>query len=155
MLYQVKNKLVFKAIDFSILLLLNATYYAAGMLLLDEIESGKYQGLFTLSVGIVNLALAWYFFRRQNTDKNFLYLLIGLTLTFLSLTIPIQLEGHAITMFWSAEFVLLFWLYQRSQDTDISIRFFTGCCFGCRQPFYGLGAGSERKSTSGINIYGY
>ncbi|HEY0732715.1 MAG TPA: DUF2339 domain-containing protein, partial [Chitinophagaceae bacterium] len=115
MLYQVKNKLVFKAIDFSILLLLNATYYAAGMLLLDEIESGKYQGLFTLSVGVVNLALAWYFFRRQNTDKNFLYLLIGLTLTFLSLTIPIQLEGHAITMFWSAEFVLLFWLYQRSR----------------------------------------
>ena len=115
MLYQVKNKLVFKAIDFSILLLLNATYYAAGMLLLDEIESGKYQGLFTLSVGVVNLALAWYFFRRQNTDRNFLYLLIGLTLTFLSLTIPIQLEGHAITMFWSAEFVLLFWLYQRSR----------------------------------------
>ena len=115
MLYQVKNKLVFKPLDFSILLLLNAAYYAAGMILLSEVENGKYQGLFTLAVGVINLSFAWYFFHRQNTDKNFLYLLIGLTLTFLSLTVPVQLEGHTITMFWSAEFVLLFWLYQKSR----------------------------------------
>jgi uncharacterized membrane protein len=43
-----------------------------------------------------------------------LYLLIGLTLTFVSLAVPIQLHGHTITLFWSAEFVLLYWLHQRS-----------------------------------------
>jgi uncharacterized membrane protein len=114
-IYQLKNRQAFKVFDFSILLLLNASYFAAGLFILNEVENGRYHGLFTLSAGIINLALAWYFFKRQNADRNFLYLLIGLTLTFLSLTIPVQLHGHAITLFWSAEFVLLFWLYQRSR----------------------------------------
>jgi uncharacterized membrane protein len=114
-IYQLKNRQPFKVFDFSILLLLNASYFVAGLILLNEVEHGRYQGLFTLSTGIINLVLAWYFFKRQNADRNFLYLLIGLTLTFLSLTIPVQLHGHAITLFWSAEFVLLFWLYQRSR----------------------------------------
>ena len=115
MIYQVKQNMKFKAFDYSILLLLNACYYAAGIVLLAEIEDGQFQGLFTLCVGLINLSLAWFFFRREQTDKNLLYLLIGLTLTFISLAIPVQLKGHAITLFWSAEFVLLFWLYQRSR----------------------------------------
>ncbi len=115
MIYQIRHKTKFKAFDYSILLLLNASYYAAGLVLLAEINDGQFNGLFTLSVGLVNLVLAWYFFKREQTDKNLLYLLIGLTLTFLSLAIPVQLKGHAITLFWSAEFVLLFWLYQRSR----------------------------------------
>ena len=40
--------------------------------------------------------------------------MIGLTLSFISLAAPVQLHGHAITLFWSAEAVLLYWLYQRS-----------------------------------------
>ncbi len=115
MINQVKNKTAFKAFDFLILLLLNASYFAAGILLLNRVENGQYNGLFTLANGLINFALARYFFKREKTDKNLLYLLIGLALTFISLTIPVQLKGHVITLFWSAEFVLLFWLYQRSR----------------------------------------
>lgn len=115
MIYQVRKKEDFKAFDFSLLLFLNAGYFAIGMVLLSQVEGGRYHGLFTLFAGFVNLALAFYFFKRQNTYKNLLYLLIGLTLTYLSLSVPVQLEGHAITLFWSAEFVLLFWLWQRSR----------------------------------------
>ena len=115
MVYQVRTRAAFAALDYSVLLLLNGSFFAAGMLLLQQVDGGQWQGLFTLGVGLINLALAWYFFRREEKDKNLLYLLIGLTLTFLSLTIPVQLEGHAVTMFWSAEFVLLLWLYQRSR----------------------------------------
>jgi uncharacterized membrane protein len=115
MIYQVKQKQSFKVFDFFILLLLNASYFGAGMALTNEINGGRYQGIFTLATGILNFVLARYFFRREGTDRNLVYLLIGLTLTFLSLTIPIQLNGHAVTLFWSAEFVLLFWLYQRSR----------------------------------------
>ncbi len=113
--YQVKNKQNFQAFDYSLLLFLNASYFAAGMLLLDRVNEGQFQGLFTLGIGIINLALAWWFFHLKQQFKNLLYLLIGLTLTFISLTIPVQLQGHAITLFWSVEFVLLFWLYQRSR----------------------------------------
>ena len=35
--------------------------------------------------------------------QQYLYLLVGITLTFISLTAPIQLHGHYITLFWASE----------------------------------------------------
>ncbi|RYY89630.1 MAG: DUF2339 domain-containing protein [Chitinophagaceae bacterium] len=104
----------FQAGDLGLLLLLTAAYYAAGMTLLSHVENGRYQGLFTLLSGVTDLALAIWCFRRRGTDRKLLYVLIGLTLTFATLAVPVQLHGHAITLFWCAEFVLLYWLFQRS-----------------------------------------
>ena len=110
----IRTKRKFSGFDFASLLLINFAYYAAGIIALDYWNSGEFQGLFTASLGAINLILAFIFFRQRTADKNFVYLLIGLTLTFLSLAAPVQLEGNYITLFWSAETVLLFWLYQRS-----------------------------------------
>lgn len=112
--YQSRYKQPFRALDFALLLWLNASCFAAGLALLSHIEAGAFRGLFTLGIGLVNLVLAWIFFKRPQEQKNLLYLLIGLTLTFLTLTVPVQLHGHAITLFWTVEPVLLLWLYQRS-----------------------------------------
>jgi uncharacterized membrane protein len=112
---QLRYKMPFRAFDFSILLSINAAYFAAGMLLLHYANAGMYQGLFTISMGAINLFLAYLFFRREQTDQRLLFLLIGLTLTFVSLAVPVQLHGHSITIFWSAEAVLLLWLYQRAR----------------------------------------
>lgn len=114
MINQVRNQEPFKAFDFSILLFINAMYFAAGMVVLHYLSGGIYQGIFTVVMGVINMALAWYFYKRGGTERNLLFLLIGLTLTFLSLAIPVQLQGHTITLFWSAEFVLLYWLYRKS-----------------------------------------
>jgi uncharacterized membrane protein len=103
-----------KAFDFIILLSANLCFYGAGMYLIRESGVSQYEGLFTASLGIVNLILAFLFFRRSKADKKFIYLLIGITLTFISLAAPVQLRGHYITLFWSAEIVVLLWLYQRS-----------------------------------------
>jgi uncharacterized membrane protein len=113
--YQVKHKLPFRPFDYTLLLLLNGSYFAAGIYLLHQVNGGQFEGLFTASIGLVNFLLARYFFYRRQSYNVLLYVFIGLTLTFLSLTIPIQLHGHAITLFWSMEAVLLFWLYQRSR----------------------------------------
>jgi uncharacterized membrane protein len=115
MVYNIRRQHPFKAFDFFILLLINVTYYSAGMVLLTGWHSGAYKGLFTVAMGVINFALALYFFKKHKADKNLLYLLIGLTLTYLTLAAPVQLHGHSITLFWCAETVLLFWLFQRSQ----------------------------------------
>ncbi len=114
MVNQVKNKEHFNPFDFIILLVISSTYFGAGITMLHYWNAGTYQGLFTLALGLVNLALAWYVYKKGKADRNLLFLLIGITLTFITLTIPIQLHGHAITLFWSAEFVLLFWLSEYS-----------------------------------------
>lgn len=105
----------FRAFDFMLLLSTSALYYLAGMLILDQWHDGNFKGLFTGLVGLFNGALAVYFYRNKNTDRNFVSLLIGLTLSFLSLVAPVQFDGHNITLFWSAEMVLLYWLFTRSR----------------------------------------
>ncbi len=120
-LNNVRKKRAFGAFDFIAVFSINFLYFSAGMLILDELSAGKYQGLFTASLGAINLALAWYFYRRKQMDRNFIYLLIGLTITFISLAAPVQLKGNHITLFWAAESVVLFWLFQRSRITLIKI----------------------------------
>jgi uncharacterized membrane protein len=113
----VRENKKFIASDFTILLACNALYFSAGLYLLDAMDNQHLQGLFCAVLGFVNLVLSFLLFRNRKVDNNILYLLIGITLTFISLIAPIQLHGHAITLFWAAEAVLLYWLYQRSQIT--------------------------------------
>ncbi len=114
LIHNLRTQKPFKAFDFSLLLAITFSFYTEGMVILNHWNSGACQGIFTIALGFVNLCLAWYLYKSQKGDKNLLYLLIGLTLTFISLAAPVQLQGHTITMFWSAECVLLYWLHQRS-----------------------------------------
>jgi uncharacterized membrane protein len=66
-------------------------------------------------MGVFNLGATWFLFRKSKVDKNILYLLVGITLSFVSLTAPLQLHGHYITLFWASEAVLLYWLFIKSQ----------------------------------------
>jgi uncharacterized membrane protein len=112
-LLYVKKEVRLNFPDAALLILVNLGYYASGIFLLQH-RAPMYKGLFTASLGVVNLLLATTFYRRKNIDRNLIYLFIGATLTFISLTAPVQLQGHYITMFWAAEMVLLLWLYQKS-----------------------------------------
>jgi uncharacterized membrane protein len=114
-------KRTFNAFDFIVLLSTNFLYYAAGMVILQFWNNGDFKGLYTASLGAVNLLLAFLFYHKASVDKNFVFLLIGLTLTFISLAAPVQLNGNYITLFWSAEIVVLFWLYQRSRIALLKI----------------------------------
>ncbi len=116
---RLKNK--FTAFDFIIVLSTNFLYYAAGMIVLSYREGYDYKGSFTLSLGIVNLLLAIIFYRKKSVDRNFVSLLIGLALTFISLAVAIQFRGDHIVLFWAAEAVILYWLYQRSKINLLKI----------------------------------
>lgn len=110
----VKEGKAFIASDYSILLINTALYFAAGLYLLTDMHHEAYRGLFSAALGAINLVLSFVLFRNKKVDTNILYLLIGITLTFISLTAPIQLHGNNITLFWASEAVLLYWLFQRS-----------------------------------------
>ncbi|MFB9841741.1 DUF2339 domain-containing protein [Mucilaginibacter ginsenosidivorans] len=110
----IKENKAFVGSDFTILLVNTALYFGAGLYLLTIMQYGQYRGLFCAAIGGLNLLLSFILFRSKKADINILYLLIGITLTFLSLTAPIQLHGHFITLFWAAESALLYWLYTKS-----------------------------------------
>ncbi|OUL61310.1 DUF2339 domain-containing protein [Flavobacterium sp. AJR] len=95
-------------------------FYAAGMAILTDYHP-ELRGLFTTIIALLNLVYAWFLYKKFGLDKKAVYLLIGLTLTFVTLAIPIQFKGNYITLFWAAEAVLLLWLSQKSKI--VSYRF--------------------------------
>ncbi len=112
--HNIKEKNKFIASDFGILLANTALYFGVGIYFLHKINAEEYKGLFSASMGIFNLITTYFLFRKQKVDTNILFLLMGITLTFVSITAPLQLSGHNITMFWASEAVLLYWLYMQS-----------------------------------------
>lgn len=116
----IRTKGAFSAVELSILASNTFLFYAAGMGILSAFHP-ELKGLFTSVVALLNLVYAWILFKKFGMDKTAVYLLIGLTLTFATLAIPIQFHGHYITLFWAAEAVVLMWLGQKSGR--ISYRF--------------------------------
>lgn len=113
-LNNIRNKGVFSTLEFIILIANNFVFFGLGMGIIHNWGIGL-KGLFTLLLAVYNLIYASVLYRKFGLDKNAIYLLIGLTLTFATLTIPLQFEGNQITLFWAAEAVLLIWLSQKSK----------------------------------------
>jgi len=113
-LNNLRNKGTFSTIEYFILVANTFVFFGIGMLILNDLES-NFTGIFTLLLAIYNVLYASILYKKFGLDKNAIYLLIGLALTFVTLTIPIQFEGNYITLFWAAEAVLLFWLSQKAK----------------------------------------
>ncbi|MEN8927539.1 MAG: DUF2339 domain-containing protein [Flavobacteriales bacterium] len=113
-LNNLRNKGNFSTIEYVMLVVNTFFFFGIGMAILTHWDS-KLTGLFTLLLAIYNVIYAVILFRKFGLDKNAIYLLIGLALTFVTLTVPIQFSGNQITLFWAAEAVLLLWLSQKSK----------------------------------------
>ena len=117
----IREKKIFNAFDFMVVLSINFLFYIASMFILPSWSDGDYKGLFTASLGIFNLLLVLGFRQKKTIDPNFLALLTGLALTFISLAAPVQFKGNYVTLFWAAEAVILFWLFQRTRTVQLKI----------------------------------
>lgn len=119
-IHNIRNKGVFQPIELGIIVSNTFLYFLVGMVVLHTYKP-ELKGVFTLMLSLLNFAYAWILYKKFGLDKKGIYLLIGLTLTFLTLTIPIQFEGNYITLFWAAEAVVLLWLAHKSKVTAYAI----------------------------------
>jgi uncharacterized membrane protein len=116
----IRNKGVFSFIEYGILIVNTFFYFGIGLTILKDCDS-NFTGLFTLALAIYNVVFASVLYKKFGLDKNAIYVLIGLALTFVTLAIPIQFEGNQITLFWAAEVVLLFWLSLKTKISAFKI----------------------------------
>ncbi len=96
------------------LILSNNLLLFAGTLYIFSDNPINVKGLITVIIAILNVIPMIVLFKDKKIDKKLIYLLIAIVLTFVSLAVPIQLNGCAITMFWAVEAVILLWLWQKS-----------------------------------------
>jgi uncharacterized membrane protein len=117
----IRQEKSFNAFDFLVVLSINFLYYLAGLVILAYWNNGDYKGWFTGSLAAFNLLLVLGFKQKKTIDRNFVALLTGLTITYISLIAPVQFKGNVVTLFWAAETVLLFWLFQRTRTLQLKI----------------------------------
>ncbi|MCL1937936.1 MAG: DUF2339 domain-containing protein [Candidatus Azobacteroides sp.] len=92
----------------------NLLLYAAALYIFSAYPVNV-KGVITIGMAVLNAIPLAILFRDKTIDKRLIYLLIALVLTFISLAVPIQLNGCAITLFWAFETVILLGLWQKSK----------------------------------------
>lgn len=109
----IKEKRKFDVLELSILISNTFLFYGIGMQILHNYHP-ELKGLFSLLMAFFNLVCSWFLYKKFKSDTKLVYLMIGLTLTFITLVAPVQLQGNYITVFWALEALLLIWLAQKS-----------------------------------------
>lgn len=109
--YKLFKKEAFAASDIVLLLLNSFIFYGLGFAVLSDNETGQhFLGLFTLANAIIHFIVAAIIYKQSLSDKKLFYLATALVLAFISIAIPVQLDGNWVTLLWTAQAALLFWL---------------------------------------------
>lgn len=109
--YKLLKKEKFDVGDIILLLANSFIFFGVGYSLLSDFENGaELLGLFTLANAIVHFGVSAYIYKQKLADKNLFYLIAGLVLVFITLAVPVQLDGNWVTVIWAGEAALLFWI---------------------------------------------
>lgn len=109
--YKLLQKEKFAGGDISLLLTNSFIFFGFGYNLLSFHYIGEQLlGLFSLGNAIVHFVVGVVIFRRKLADRNLFYFISGLVLVFITITIPVQLDGNWVTLLWAGEAALLFWI---------------------------------------------
>ena len=114
--YKLIREQKFKKADIWLILANSFLFYGFGFSILSgNTEGNSWLGIFTSANAAIHFSAAALVYRSGLFDKNLFYLVIGLGITFVTMAVPVELDGSWVTMLWSAEAALLFWI-GRSQN---------------------------------------
>ena len=114
--FKLKQKEKFEITDILLILANSFIFYGIGYSIFARHDIGsQFLGLFTIFNGILHFVVSAFIYRQKLGDKNLFYLISGLVLVFITLAIPVQLDGNWVTLLWVGEAVLLFWIGRTKQ----------------------------------------
>ncbi|MCB9234658.1 MAG: DUF2339 domain-containing protein [Bacteroidia bacterium] len=109
--YNLLNRKVFGAEEVVLLLTNSFTFFGVGYYVLNlEPLTENYLGLFALLNALVHFTVSAVIYRMKLADRNLFYLIAGLVLVFITIAVPIQLDGNWVTLIWACEASLMFWI---------------------------------------------
>ena len=109
--YKLLQKETFDTGDILMLISNSFIFYGLGYSILDRDMTGKdLLGVFTLLNALINFVVSLIIYRNKLADRNLFYLVTGLVLVFITIAIPVQLNGNWVTLLWAFEAALLFWI---------------------------------------------
>lgn len=114
--YKLLQKETYRWTDIALLLTNSFIFFGFGYNMLEDHSTGsQLLGLFTLANAAVHFGVGYLIYRDKLADRNLFYFIVGLVLVFISIAIPVQLDGNWVTLLWAGEAALLFWLGRSRQ----------------------------------------
>jgi uncharacterized membrane protein len=114
--YKLIRKEKFVADDVLLLLVNSFIFFGLGYKILNSHATGNnYLGLFAIINALVHFAVSLVMKRDKLVDRNLFYLVSGLALVFVTIAIPIQLDGRWVTLLWAGEAAVLFRIGRSNQ----------------------------------------
>jgi hypothetical protein len=109
--YKLIQKEKFDFYDILLLLTNSFIFYGVGYAILSANDTGTHLlGVFTICNAIVHLIVSALIYRQKLVDRNLVYLVSGLALVFVTIAVPVQLNGNWVTLLWAGQAALLFWI---------------------------------------------
>lgn len=109
--YKLLQKEGYNSGDVILMLANSFVFYGIGYYLLNQTETlEKYLGLFSVANAGIHAVVSLVVNRQKQADRNLLYLIVGLALLFITITVPVQLDANWVTLLWAGEAALLFWI---------------------------------------------
>jgi uncharacterized membrane protein len=101
----------FKKSDVVFLMINSFIFFGLGYSILSRHDIGKeLLGVFTLINAVIHFIVCAILFKKKLADRNLFYLVAGMVLIFITIAVPVQLDGNWVTLLWSLEAALLFWI---------------------------------------------
>jgi len=86
-------------------------YYGFGYAILDSREDlQRFEGLFTGAHALLHSAIAQVVSRIRSNASDVVQVLAVLIITFTTIAVPVQFDGNYVTLIWTVEAAVLFWL---------------------------------------------
>ncbi|MCP1996588.1 DUF2339 domain-containing protein [Flavobacterium sp. HSC-61S13] len=98
-----------------LIILNNMVFLGVFLYLFNDYQGVNLRGLIVMIFALVNAAVLYIFWKKQKINSLYLYTVLGVVISLVTLAVPIQLNGHYITMFWAVESVVLLVLFIKSK----------------------------------------
>ncbi|WP_338767355.1 DUF2339 domain-containing protein [Bernardetia sp. ABR2-2B] len=109
--YKIRKKEIFNIGDVILMLINSFIFYGIGFItLVENVQTENLVGLFTLGNAIIHFGVSVVLYKNKLADRNLFYLASGLVLVFITIAVPVQLDGNWVTLIWSLQAALLFWI---------------------------------------------
>ncbi len=109
--YKIIRKETFDVGDVILMLLNSFIFYGIGYATLStNVRTENLVGLFTLGQASIHFGVSVILYKNKLADRNLFYLASGLVLVFITIAVPVQLDGNWVTLIWSLQAALLFWI---------------------------------------------
>lgn len=105
--YKIYRNKPFSVWDIILVLSNSLIYFGIGFNAMTDTYYEQFRGLFCLVNAVIHLGFALLCRKKEIEDKTIFHFIIAMVVSFVTMAIPIQLDGNYVTLIWLCEMIVL------------------------------------------------